>query len=60
MNRNLLEEYDKVLARLENESWVTKAIVFEVLAIHDKERLDEIIAMDDNEFKETMLELGKI
>ena len=26
----------------------------------DKERLDEIIAMDDNEFKETMLELGKI
>ena len=45
MNGNLLEEYDKVLARLENESWVTKAIVFEVLAIHDKERLDEIIAI---------------
>ena len=33
-------------------------MAFRILAIHDKARLDEIIAMDDNEFKETMLEFG--
>ncbi len=49
MTGKLLEEYDKVLERLENIETVTKAMVFHVLSIHDKEILDRMAEMSDEE-----------
>lgn len=35
MLRSLLEEYDKLLARLENSEWQTMEMTFELLEIED-------------------------
>lgn len=51
MLRSLLEEYDKILERLEKVDWVTKAIIFDVLSIHDNKVLDKLIQMDEDELK---------
>ncbi len=57
MNGKFLEEYDKILERLEKVDWNTKTIVFNVLAINDKKTLDALGKMDDSEFKEALLKL---
>ena len=54
MLRSLLEEYDKILERLEKVDWVTKAMIFDVLSIHDKKVLDKLIQMDEDELKKVL------
>jgi len=56
MKRELLEEYDKVLERLENVDWATLEMSFHLLEIHDKETLNKLANLSDDKLKE-MLEL---
>ena len=49
VKRNLLEQYDKVLERLENIKRASKEMVFNLLNIDDKEALDYLARMSDKE-----------
>lgn len=54
MSGNLLKEYQKVLKRLIDAEWNTKEMVFHLLAIEDKETLDKLAEMSDEELKEAL------
>ena len=54
MTGELLAEYDKVLEKLENMENVTKAMVFHVLAINDKTKMEKLMKMSDKEFLMTL------
>ena len=47
MNGKLLEEYDKILERLENIEATTKEMVFNLMNIEDKNELDLVFRMED-------------
>ena len=49
MKRSLLEQYDKVLERLENNPKVKMEMVFNLLNTDNKEELEELIVMKDEE-----------
>ena len=51
MNGKLLDEYDKILERLEKVDWVTKAMVFNVLAIDEKTPLLKLMKLSDEELR---------
>ena len=45
MTKSLLEQYEKVLAILENKSWVTKEMVFDVLNIDSEEEMSKLLKL---------------
>ena len=47
MNGKLLEEYDKILERLESIEATTKEMVFNLMNIEDKNELDLVFRMED-------------
>ncbi len=54
MLRSLLEEYDIILARLEKVDWNTHEIIFNLLGIEDKDTLDKLAILSDEELKEVL------
>lgn len=45
MTKSLLEQYEKVLAILENKSWATKEMVFDVLNIDSEEEMSKLLKL---------------
>ena len=56
MTGNLLENYVKILKRLENIEEATKEMTFNLMNIEDKEQLEALLRMTD---KELIITLSK-
>ena len=58
MTRDLLEQYDKVLERLEHIEGATKEMVFVVLNIDEKEEIERLLRMSDKELIDYLIKLN--
>lgn len=61
MLRSLNDEYLILFEKIDNYDWITKVMIFRILAIEDKKVLDKLIKMEEKQLKKTLeMELEEI
>ena len=54
MLKSLIDYYDKILEKLENANWATKEMTFHLLGIDNKETMEKLVLLSENELKKVL------